>query len=195
MLHMQLKKCVSSWAQQQISPSTIEAFLKFGDHLVNFQMANALETLQKMQGRGRGLLLVWRRELERKPHLNRYLPGQSRGATLEIMAQMDRHQGHRQETVNMTSDICDQDNGDTKSTRTQYHQMSPHAEAIPQWLPNTWPECLGRSAPMHCSFQLPSPTPSSTSSDLSGPPSLESLAGLESGYEASISSALSSDTN
>ena len=152
MLHVQLKNCISSRALQLTSPSTIDAFSKFGDNLVNFQMANALETPQKMQGRGRGLLLVWRRELERKLHINRYLPGQSRGATLEIMAQMDRCPGHRQETVNMTSNICDQDNGDTESSRTQYHQMSPRPEAIPQWLQNTWPKCLGRGAPMHCSF-------------------------------------------
>ena len=105
-----------------------------------------------MQGRGIGLLLVWRRELERKLHINRYLPRQSRGATLEIVAEMDRHPGHRHETVNMTSDIHDQDNGDTESIRTQYHQMSPQPEAIPQCLPDTWPKHLGRGAPMHCIF-------------------------------------------
>ena len=78
-------------------------------------MAKALETPQKMQGRRRGLLLVWRRELERKLQINRYLPGQSRGAKLEIMTQMDRHPGHRQETATKTT--CGYDNGDTESTR------------------------------------------------------------------------------
>ena len=138
--------------QGTTTETTINTFSKCGDNLVNFQMANALETPQKMQGRGRGLLLVWRRELERKLHINRYLPGQSRGATQEIMAQMDRCPGHRQEIANMTSDTCDYDNGDTESIRTQYRQMSPQPEAIPQRLPNTWPKCLGMGAPMHCSF-------------------------------------------
>ena len=68
-------------------------------------------------------------------------------ATLEIMAQMDRHPGHRPETVNITSDIFDQDNGDTKSTRTQYCQMSPCPEAIPQLLPNAWLKCFGKRCP------------------------------------------------
>ena len=114
-------------------------------------MANALETPQNMHSRGRGLLLVWRRELEHKLHINRYLPGQSRGTTLEIMVQMDMHPGHRPETVNypMTSDTFDQDNGDIESTRTQYCQTSPCPEACPQQLPNTWLKCLGRGAPLH----------------------------------------------
>ena len=93
-------------------------------------MAKALKTAQKMQGRVRGLLLVWRRELERKLQINRYLPTQSRGAKLEIMTQIDRQPGHRQETANETT--CDYDNGDTESTRTQYHQMSPWPEETPQ---------------------------------------------------------------
>ena len=115
-------------------------------------MASALETPQRMHGRGRGLLIVWRRELERKLHINQYLPGQSRGATLEIMAEMDRHPGCRLETVNypMTGDNFDKDKVDTESIRTQYHQTSPHPETIPQQLPNTWPKCLGRGAPLHC---------------------------------------------
>ena len=150
-----------------------------------------------MYGRGRGLLLVWRRELERKLHINRYLPGQSRGATLEIMAKMDRSPGHRPEAVNYptTSDTFDKDNGDTESIRTSYCQMSPCPEAIPQWLPNTWPKCLGRCVPLHCNSQPPSATLSSTSSNSSGPPSLESLTEPESGYEALISSTISSDTD
>ena len=41
-----------------------------------------------------GLLLVWRRELEQKLQINQYLPGHSRGATLEIMAEMDRRPGN-----------------------------------------------------------------------------------------------------
>ena len=71
---------------------------------------------------------------------------------LEIMAQMDRHLGHRLETINYptTSDTFDQDNGDTEFTRTQYCQMSPCPEALPQQLPNTWSKCLGRGAPLDC---------------------------------------------
>ena len=53
-------------------------------------MASTFETPQRTQGRARGLLLVWWRELERKLQINWYLPENSRGATLEIMAEMDR---------------------------------------------------------------------------------------------------------
>ena len=43
-------------------------------------MAQAIETPQKTpQGGGRGLLMVWRKELEKKLSINRYLPGKSRG--------------------------------------------------------------------------------------------------------------------
>ena len=192
MLHVQLSKLHKQ--QGTTAKTTINAFSKVGDNLLNLinKIAKALESPQKTQGRGRRLLLVWRRELERTLHIIRYLPGQSRGAILEIMAQMDRCPGHRQETGNVTT--CDYDNGDTKSTRTQYCQMSPWPEETPQQLPTTWPKCLGRGAPI-CSFQPPLPTPSSTSSNSLGPPSLESLIGPESGYEASISSALSLDTD
>ena len=108
------------------------------------------------------------------------------------MCQMDRHPGHRPGTDNETPG--DYDNGDTESTRTRYCQMSPQMEETPQRLPTTWPKCLGKGAPV-CSFQPPLPTPSSTSSNLLQPPSLESLTEPESGYEASVSSALSSDTD
>ena len=52
-------------------------------------MASAVETPQQTWGRARGLLLVWQRELERKLQIKQYLPGCSRGATLEIMEEMD----------------------------------------------------------------------------------------------------------
>ena len=47
------------------------------------------------KGKGRRLLVVWRRELEKKLQINRYLVGRSRGATLVIMANMDQHPGSR----------------------------------------------------------------------------------------------------
>ena len=53
-------------------------------------MASVYETPQRTQGRGGGLLLVWQRELEKKLQINQYLLGQSRGATLEIMANRDQ---------------------------------------------------------------------------------------------------------
>ena len=83
-------------------------------------MASAFETPQRTQERGRGLLLVWQRELEKKLHINQYLPGQSRGATLEIMADMDRQPWHRPGTINYptTCDNSDKDNGDIESIRT-----------------------------------------------------------------------------
>ena len=53
-------------------------------------MAQALETPKKMtQERGRGLSPGVEGELDKMLHINWYLPGQTRGATLEIMAQMD----------------------------------------------------------------------------------------------------------
>ena len=124
--------------------------------------------------------------------INRYLPWRSRGATLAIMTQMDQCPGRRLRVDKET--LCNLDHGDIKSTRTQYCQMSPRTHKAPQRLPTTWPWCLGRGAPT-CSFRPPLQTPSSTSSDLSELPSLESLTEPESGYEASVSSALSSDTD
>ena len=71
-------------------------------------------------GRARGLLLVGRRELERKLQINWYLPGHSRGATLEIMAEIDRRPGNRPRTLDhpKTLDDSDQDNSHTESIRT-----------------------------------------------------------------------------
>ena len=158
-------------------------------------MAQVIETQQKTTQGGRGLLTVWRRELAKKLGINRYLPGQSRGAKLAIMVQMDQCPGRQPGTDQETRDqkrLCDYDHGDIESTRTLYCQPSPRMGEAPQRLPTTWPQCLARGA-LICSFQPPSPTVSSTSSDLSEPPSLESLAEQESGYEASVSSDLSSD--
>ena len=153
-------------------------------------MTNSFETPQWMQGRARGLLLFWIRELERKLQINWYLSGCSRGATLEIMTEMDRQPGDRLGTLDYpkTFDNSDQDNRHTESIRIWYHQMGPNPEAIPQQLPETWPKCLGRGTPLKLESWPPSPAPSSTSSDSSRPPSLESLTEPESGYEASISS-------
>ena len=69
-------------------------------------MASAFETSQRTQGRARGLLLVWQRELERKLWINWYSPGCSRGTTLEIMTEMDRQPGDRQKTVDYPI-LCD----------------------------------------------------------------------------------------
>ena len=131
----------------------------------------------------------------KKLGINKYLPGQSRWATLPIMVQMDHHPRRRpgidQETRDQKT-LCNYDHGDIESTRTQYHQLSPRMEEALQRLSTTWPQCLGRGAPI-CSFQPPSPTPSYTSSNSSGPPILESLTELESGYETSVSFDLSSN--
>ena len=113
-------------------------------------MANSFETPQQMQERARSLLLFWRRELERKLQINWYLLGCSRGPTLEIVEEMDRRPGDRQETLDYpkTFDNSDQNNRHTKSIRTQYHLMGPHPEAISQQLPETWPKYFGRGAPL-----------------------------------------------
>ena len=89
--------------------------------------------------------------------------------------------------------LCDCDHRDTKSTRTQYCQTSPQTEPPRGCLLHGLGVWAG--VPQFVVSNLPSPTPSSTSSDLLEPPSLESLTELESGYEASVSSALSSDTD
>ena len=83
-------------------------------------MASAFETPQQTQGRAKGLLLVWQRELERKLQINWYLPGCSRRATLEIMAEMDRQPGDRPGTLDYkrTFDNSDQDNRHTESIKT-----------------------------------------------------------------------------
>ena len=124
--------------------------------------------------------------------INRHLPRKSRGATLAIMAQVDQCPGKRPGVDKET--LCNLDHGDIKSTGTQYCQMSPRTDEAPQRLPTTWPQCLGMGAPTY-NFRSPLPTPSSTSSNSLELPSLESLTELESGYEASVSSALSSDTD
>ena len=109
-------------------------------------MAQAMETPQKMTKGGRVLLMVWRWELEKILQVNQYLPRQSRGATLEIMAQMDQHPGQRPGVAQET--FCDCNHGDIESTWTWYQQTSPQTEDIPQRLPTTWPRCLARGAPI-----------------------------------------------
>ena len=82
-------------------------------------MAQAIDHPQETKkGRGKGLLIVWRRELEKKLQINRYLPGKSRGATLAIMAQMDQCPGRR---LGMDKEThCDFDHMDSESIRTQH---------------------------------------------------------------------------
>ena len=104
---------------------------------------------EDITGGGRGLLMVWRKELEKKLSINRYLPGQSRGATLAIMVQMDQCPGRRPGVDKET--LCNCDHGDIESTGTQYHQMSPRIEEALQRLPISWSWYLGRGAPT-CSF-------------------------------------------
>ena len=80
-------------------------------------MAQATNHLQETKkGRKKGLLIVWRRELEKKFQINRYLLGRSRGATLAIMAQMDQWPGRRLGVDKETH--CDLDHMDSKSIRT-----------------------------------------------------------------------------
>ena len=81
-------------------------------------MAQAMETPQKMTKGGRGIKMVWRQELEKKLQVNQYLPGQSRGAMLVIMAQMDQYPGWRPGVAQET--LCDHNHGDIESTMTQY---------------------------------------------------------------------------
>ena len=156
-------------------------------------MAQAIDSSwETSKGRGRGLLVVWRRELEKKLQINRYLPGRSRGATLAIMANMDQCPGRRpgwigKLLVTLTIWIA-------SPLGLEYQQTGPRGKEIPQRWPITWPRCLGRGTPT-CSFRLLSPTPSTTFSDSLGPPSLESLTDPELGYEALVSSTLSSDTD
>ena len=86
--------------------------------------------------------------------------------------------------------------GDRQQTTDKMKIENCHMESIwTQWQQLvTWPKCLGRG--IHLTLpsstrsvvKPPSPVPSSSSSDSSGPSSLESMTEPESGYEASISS-------
>ena len=105
-------------------------------------MATMTSTPRKTQGRARGLLLVWRRELEWKLQINQYLLEHSRGETLEIMTERmpDRRPGDQQQT----SDQPDSESSHMESIWTLYQQVGPCLEATPQRLSGTWPKCLGR---------------------------------------------------
>ena len=82
-------------------------------------MAQAIDHSQETKkGRGKGLLIVWRRELEKKLQINRYLLGRNRGATLAIVTQMDQYQGRRLGVGKETH--CNFDHMDSKCIRTQY---------------------------------------------------------------------------
>ena len=148
------------------------------------------------RGRARGLLLVWRMELEWKLQINNYLPGHGRGDTLGILVekQPERRPGDKQ----WTSDKEEVEPCHMESIRTQWQQTGTHLEGHPLRQPGTWPKCLGGGIHITLSSSprsvdnSPSPIPSSSSSDFSGPPSLESIMEPESGYEVSMSS--SSDT-
>ena len=150
-------------------------------------MATSTNIPRETWGRARGLLLVWRKELEHKLRFNKYLPGCSRGETLQIM--VERNPGDPQ----LTMDWPRMGDSSMESTQTWWRWMGPHAEETPQRLPETWPNCLGGvcmnpPSPPRIEAQAPSPTLSTTSSNSSGLPSLESLTEPESGYEASVSS-------
>ena len=56
-------------------------------------MASAFETPQRTQGRARGLLLVWKRELERKLQIKWYLPGHSRQLPWKLWQKWTDDQG------------------------------------------------------------------------------------------------------
>ena len=132
-------------------------------------MAQTIENQHETpKGRGRGLLMVWRRELEKKLQINRYLSGKSRGATSAIMAQMDQCPGRRLGVDKVT--YCDLDHGDIESTTTWYRQMGPRTEEPPKdgqlHDPGVW---VG--VPQLCSFRPPLLTPSTTFSNSLGPPS------------------------
>ena len=75
-------------------------------------------TPRKTHGMGRGLLLVWRRELGQKLHVNNYLLGYSRGETLKIMTERmtDRRPGDQQWTL----DQPESESSHMESIQTQY---------------------------------------------------------------------------
>ena len=94
-------------------------------------MAQAINHSQETKkGRGKGLLIEWSRELEKKLQINRYLLGRSIRATLAIMDQMDQCPGRRPGVEKETH--CDLDHMDSKSIRTQYQQTGPRDEEAPK---------------------------------------------------------------
>ena len=78
--------------------------------------------------------MVWRRELEKKLQINRYLPWKSRAANLAIMAQMDQCPSRRPGVDKETN--CDLDQRDSESTSTRYHQTDPRTEVATQKMAN-----------------------------------------------------------
>ena len=74
---------------------TIIVYLKFVCIKDLKKLTATIYTPQWTLGRARGLLLVWRRELEQKLQIDQYLPGCSRRATLEIMMErmLDKRTG------------------------------------------------------------------------------------------------------
>ena len=80
-------------------------------------MAQAIDYSQETKrGRGKGLLIVWRRELEKKLQINRYLLGRSIGANLANMAQMNQCPGRWPEVEKEAN--CDLENMDSQSITT-----------------------------------------------------------------------------
>ena len=196
MLHVQLQKL----HKQQITTvsSTIAVHLSIQDFLENY-LHSRLKTYGKCiwdstkdTGKGKGFIISFGgKKLERKfTDKTGIYQNVAGGYLAKLWAEMDRWPGDRLGTVDYPK-VCNnpgQDNRHTKSIRTQYHQLGPCPEALPKQLPETWPKCLERGVPLKCESQPPSPALSSTSSDSSGPPSLESISEPESRYEASISS-------
>ena len=117
------------------------------------------------------------------------------GETLEIL--VDKRLGDRSWITNKREEIQGQ-NEETchlQFMQTRWQLASPCLEEQSQRLPMTWPKCLGRGIHLTVPPSLrsidnpPSSAPfSSSSSDSSGSPSLESLMEPELGYEASLSS-------
>ena len=140
-------------------------------------MGNTALASMGSRGRGRGLLFVWREELEPKLQINNYLPSYGREETLEIL--VDKRPGNGQWTQSQKEETkCQkEDTCHIESVWTKWQQVSPCLEDQPQRQPVSWPKCLDRGI---CLTPPPSPRsidnpPSSVpspsfSSDSFGPP-------------------------
>ena len=149
--------------------------------------------LTNYTGRARGLMNILEEDRQRQNRLwvnTCPTPGWGRTGTLALLTEMV--------TKNKQKPGCGQPPAlgrgltvpcSLDSVRTWSRTPGPCLQGVdpPLWQPVFWPKCLGRGFPPTSPPAEPVPS-SNSDSDSSAPPSLESLTGPESGYEAFSSS-------
>ena len=164
--------------------------LKTGD-------GNQLENA-RCRGRARGLIAIWEEMGEGRNRIWMSVgqtPGHGRAATLALMSEMvaqnaTRTPGPQSQLmgrgfVGVMNNITNPFPMSMGRARSRKPRPHPSGEA-PRHPLNSWPQCL-----CHCRHPLedihPNPSSSKSEDSTSCPPSLESITGPKSGYEASCS--------